>query len=414
MAAYQRELEFMAAVLRRMRLPVHMLRTEDSLQNVDEGFRNVMGLEGDYDTLYHAAREWSGERTIYKVLDQFMCHYVYFRLPGVAEPTAVVIGPYLTIDPSREMILEQTERLGLPMDSMRQQEEYYASLPVFNDPSALMAVVMTFGERLWGSEASFDMVDVNYEQRHSLPHAATADTPIEHADILRQMKQMEARYAYENELLEIVAKGLTNRAEVIMSSVSQLNYQQRLADPLRNMKNYCIICNTLLRKAAQQGGVHPLYLDRLSGQYARTIENAPTLEKCSELIGEMIRAYCRMVRTHASGHYSAIVQKTLTYIDANLSGDLSLGVIAEKLGVTPGYLSTIFHRETGGTLGAHISDRRMKAAFQLLRSTKLQIQTVAQLCGCSDPNYFTKLFRRHYGMTPRRCREEGGRPAKQG
>ena len=42
----------------------------------------------------------------------------------------------------------------------------------------------------------------------------------------------------------------------------------------------------------------------------------------------------------------------------------------------------------------------MKAAIHLLQSTGLQIQTISQLCGCADPNYFSRLFKRHYGMTP--------------
>ena len=407
MAAYERELEFTIAVLGKMRLSVHLLHPDASLRLLDEGFRGVLGMELDYDVAYRVAMQWSDERTVYKVLDQFMCNYVYFHLPATPEPTAMVIGPYLTIDPSREMILEQSERLGLAMDSLERQSEFYASLPVFNDPSPIMAVVTALGEKMWGGASAFDMVDVNYEQQRSLPAAASAEVPGEQADILQQMKQMEERYAYENELMDIVARGLTNKAEVMMSSVSQLNYQQRLADPLRNIKNYCIICNTLLRKAAQKGGVHPLHLDRLSGRFARAIETMPTLEAGNGLIGDMIRAYCRLVRTHSGKRYSAIVQKTITYIEANLAGNLSLQNLAQLMEVTPSYLSSLFHRETGQNLNSYVTDLRMRSAMNLLQTTRLQVGTVAQLVGVPDANYFTKLFRRCYGVTPSRIREDG-------
>lgn len=407
--AYQRELDFLLSALNKLRLQGHLLHPGDSLAGLDQGLRSLLGMEEDYASAYQIGVQWAHERTIYKVMDQFMCHYIYFRLPAATPPTAVIIGPYLTIDPSSEMILEQAERLGLPLHTIALQADYYASLPVFNDPSVIMALISAFGETLWGSAGHFDMVDVNYEQS-AAPLPAAADAPIEQTSILQQMKQMETRYAYENELMEIVAKGLTNRAEVMMSSVSHLNYQQRLADPLRNMKNYCIICNTLLRKAAEQGGVHPLHLDRMSSQYARSIETSPTLDACSALIVEMIRTYCRLVRTHASKHYSSVVQKTLTYIDANLSGDLSLTTLASLMQVTPGYLSALFHRETGGTLAAHITTQRMKAALQLLRSTRLQVQTIAQLCGFSDPNYFARQFKRLYGTTPLAYRHTSNHP----
>ena len=55
----------------------------------------------------------------------------------------------------------------------------------------------------------------------------------------------------------------------------------------------------------------------------------------------------------------------------------------------------------------------MKAALQLLKSTQLQIQSIAQLSGYSDPNYFGKLFKRFYGMTPQQYRKEQFNPPRQ-
>lgn len=404
--AYQKELDFTVQVLRRMRVGVHLLHPDDSINVLDAGLRGVLGLHSDYADVYRVAPQWHHERTVYKVLDQFICNYIYFHLPDADSPTAVVIGPYLTQDLTREMLLEQTERLGLGMQLVQAQADFYASLPVFNDPAALLTLVTCLGEVIWGGTEAFHMVDVNYDQHHSIPGTHQNGTPIEQVDVLQQMKQLEERYAYENELMEIVSKGLTNRAELMMSGVSQLNFQSRSADPLRNVKNYCIICNTLLRKAAQTGGVHPLYLDRKSSQYAQQIESAPSVEKANALIGDMIRGYCRLVHKHTGRNYTATVQKTLAYIDTNLSGDLSLGTLAEQMKVSPGYLSALFHRETGSTLVEHIALRRMKAALQLLKTTRLQISTVAQLTGFADPNYFGKLFKRHYGVTPLQYRKE--------
>lgn len=412
-SAYQRELALTISILKRMRLAVHLLHPEDSLAVLDGGLRGILGLQDDYDTAFQVALHWAHQQTIYKIVDQFMCHYIYFHLPDTEHPTAVVIGPYLTMDPTHEMLLEQSERLGLNPHHLKPQADFYASLPVFNDPSAILSIVNCLGEVIWGSPEAFHMVDVNSEQFSSFPAWQPADAPIEQEDILQQMKQLEERYAYENELMEIVSKGLTQRAEVMMSSVSQLNYQHRLADPLRNMKNYCIICNTLLRKAAQNGGVHPLYLDQISGNFARRIELSATLEKANTLIGDMIRSYCRLVRTHAGNQYSAVVQKTLAYIDANLSGELSLHGLARMMQVSSGYLSTLFHRETGETLASHITAQRMKVALHLLRSTRLQVQTVAQLSGFSDPNYFSKIFRRTYGVSPLQYRKDQFAPALQ-
>ena len=410
-ADYQSELDFTIAFLNRLRVSVHILDPMDTEEILDIGMRAVLGISDAYETPYRTAFMLPNQQAIYKIMDRFMCNYIFFHLPGTEKPAAAVIGPYLTVDPTRELLMEQSVRLSIPMQHINRITEYYASLPVFHDPSPILAAVTCLGMKMWKDESAFDIVDVNHEQAIRLPGERTQDAMLEQTDVLLHMKQIEERYAFENELMEIVSKGLTNRAEVMMSGVSQTNFQSHAADPLRNMKNYCIICNTLMRKAAQQGGVHPVHLDDISGQYARQIERVPTVEKAGELLGAMIRAYSRLVRTHKSRNYSAVIQNVVTYIDANLSGELSLTGIARQMRISPGYLSTLFHRETGRTLAEYITAQRMKTALHLLRSTKLQVQAVAQLSGFSDPNYFGKQFKKYYGITPLQYRKDHYEPA---
>lgn len=398
---YKRELDLTFSLFHRLRIPVRLAHTDTPLGSLDQALRQAIGAETvPFPTVGRKAEP----KTVYKVADTFLCRYIYFLLPDTQTSISVVIGPYLTEDPDRQTVLKIAEAMELPVNTIPQLIEYYASLPVYQDTTALLAIVSVLGEVLWG-DAAFDMVDVNYEPHIALPHTPSAAMPIEQESILRQMEQMEKRYAYENELMQIVAKGQTDRAEMLLANVSLLNYLPRDMDPLRNMKNYCIICNTLLRKAAQQGGVHPLHLDEISGRFARTIENMPTQQKCVTLIGDMIRTYCHLVRNNTVSRHSAPVQKALIYIDANLSGDLSLPTLAHLTEVSPSYLSSRFHREVGHTLAEHIADTRMKAAQHLLKTTQLQIQTVAQLCGFADPNYFGKQFRRYSGMTPLQYRK---------
>lgn len=397
--SHQRELDFALALFGRLRIPVHLMQAGALLSVCDGGLRKLLGMEADYANAAQIASLWSKERTVYKLVDQFLCRYIYLNLPQREPSTVMVIGPYLANDLSAEELLELAEQLGIPVSVLPQLTNHYASLPVYHDPTPIFSVVYTLCEFLWNGQG-FDIVDIEDEQRRRLPAVVSANAPIEQAHILQQMQQMEERYAYEDKLMEIVSKGLTHQAEVLLSSVSRLNFQPRISDPLRNQKNYCIICNTLLRKAAQRGGVHPIHLDRVSGQFAHAIENASTLEKCNDLIGEMVTSYCRLTHTHTREQYSPTIQKVLTYIEANLSGNLSLTTLAHLMQTTPSYLSSRFHRETGNTLTAHIIQSRMKAAQQLLRTTRLQVQTIAQLCGFSDPNYFSKQFKRSFGITP--------------
>ena len=163
--------------------------------------------------------------------------------------------------------------------------------------------------------------------------------------------------------------------------------------------------NTLSRKAAERGGVHPIYLDKVSSEFAHKIERLSSVSLGPSLMREMFRTYCRLVRKHSMKNYSAPIQKAIALIDADLTADLSLHALATAQNISDGYLSSLFRRETGQTLTQFVNERRMKAASRLLTTTKLQIQTVAQHCGIVDVHYFSRLFKKHTGMTPLEYRE---------
>ena len=101
-----------------------------------------------------------------------------------------------------------------------------------------------------------------------------------------------------------------------------------------------------------------------------------------------------------------MVEKAVLFIEADLSQDLSLRAIAENLSISAGYLSTLFRQETGKTITDFVNEKRIEHAAVLLRSASLQVQTVAQYCGIPDVNYFSKIFKRYHGVTPREYRKE--------
>ncbi|HEX2285899.1 MAG TPA: helix-turn-helix transcriptional regulator, partial [Mycobacterium sp.] len=86
---------------------------------------------------------------------------------------------------------------------------------------------------------------------------------------------------------------------------------------------------------------------------------------------------------------------------------LSLRDVAREVGMTPGHLTTVVRRRTGRTVQDWIIERRMAESRRLLADTDLPVAEVARRVGISDPGYFSRLFRRTHGTSPRTWR---GRP----
>lgn len=343
-------------------------------------------------------------KTVYKVSDELNRCYLYLLLPDGKDSTLLLIGPYLGTAPIPSQILELAEKIGIPPKSQRYFDEYYAGIPVLPAGNQLFVMLDTFCERIWNSP-SFSIVDVNREQQIPVsPINETARTD-NFDGILVNMKTMETRYEFENELMQAVSLGQLHKENQLLTVFSDPVFEKRAADPLRNAKNYCVIMNTLLRKAAENGGVHPVYLNNVSTEFALKIEQLASLSENASLMREMFRAYCRLVRKHSMKSYSLLVQKTILLIDSDLSANLTLHTLAQHQNVSPGYLATLFKRETGKTVSQYIREKRVKQASYLLATTHLQVQTIALHCGIVDVQYFSKIFKKETGKTPKEYRE---------
>lgn len=341
--------------------------------------------------------------TVYRLRDSFGCRYICLQLPELPMEAVLTIGPYVSSPPTDQQFMEWAERNGITPRLQKRLESYYINLPLLPETGQLFILLEAFCEQLWGVNG----FSVEYLDRDSSPviPLLSEKSASSEEDTLWSMKNMEQRYSYENELMSAVAKGQLHKANILLNNFSTFFFEQRVADPVRNAKNYCIIMNTLLRKAAEQGGVHPIYLDSTSSAFAISIEQLPSLDAVLTLMTEMFRTYCHLVRKHSMKDYSPPVQQALISIDANLAGNLSLRTLSDALNISSSYLSTIFKKETGQTLTDFIAQRRVDKAMELLRTTRLQVQTVAQHCGIVDVHYFSKIFKKVTGMTPKAYRD---------
>lgn len=401
---YDSALAFLHKIGKKLRIQITTVTPgQEREQTVDFGLRAFLGLEERYDSLFRDTMVHGQQNTIYRLTDEFRCSYLFLILPDTPRHTALIAGPYVTFELGRENFLSEVDRLGIPPWLYKRVENYYANLPVIPDPSVLLNLFTAFGETIWDE---FSIVDLDYDQ--TLPPVQSYPMPKENTrqQLLMDMQIMQARYDSENELLRIVSRGQVLRAERLLKGFISASFTQRAADPVRNIKNYCVICNTLMRKAAEQGGVHPVYLDETSSDFAKRIENIAAVEAANDLFADMVLSYCRLVRKYTARHYSPQVERTVLLIETDLSQDLSLRSLSEQLNISAGYLSSLFHKETGKTVTEYVSEKRAEYAASLLRESSLQVQTVAQYCGVPDVNYFSKIFKRCYGVTPREYRRQ--------
>src|SRR5215217_2995605 len=99
-----------------------------------------------------------------------------------------------------------------------------------------------------------------------------------------------------------------------------------------------------------------------------------------------------------------LLAEVFTVIDRHRGEPLSLRDVAHELGMSPGHLTTVVRRRTGRTVQEWIIERRMAEARSLLADTQLPVAEIARRVGMPDPGYFSRLFRRTHGASPREWR----------
>lgn len=143
-------------------------------------------------------------------------------------------------------------------------------------------------------------------------------------------------------------------------------------------------------------------------EIADKIEELYRVNHFSEIEQSLLDLMGRVVRVLDSQqdspkHMIAIIEK---YIRDHYMEVLSLDVLAEKVFLTPHYLSSIFSQEKGIGLNKYIKKVRMDKAEQLLTTTNMKIGDICEAVGYTNLSYFCKTFRNEYGVTPEKYREK--------
>lgn len=100
-----------------------------------------------------------------------------------------------------------------------------------------------------------------------------------------------------------------------------------------------------------------------------------------------------------------VVEQMLNYFEDHYNEKISLDQVAENMYLSPFYISKIFKSETGDTPIRHLINIRLEKAKELLESGyEGSIQEVAAMVGYDDAYHFSKLFKKHFGISPSQVR----------
>ena len=339
--------------------------------------------------------------TITNIITPFHTHH-YVLCISKEDDEHLVVGPFVENPITDDLIYPIINNLDLNLDYASKLKLYYQSVPTI-DASTVYEILFTINEYITKNQnpPSLNTIDLSILPKQD----SSYDLFVKDLNRTSMYKKLEERYAGEDRLLSYIEKGdvVLAQKEFAKSSISHSEII-RTKDSLRNTKNLLLIANTLFRRTAYIGGVHPIYLDELSGKWAIKIEQTVALKDLDNLHLQMINSYCLLTKEHSLSKYSPIVKQALMFINLNISSNLTVKKVAQEVSLSPDYLTRLFKKELGVNIITYINRKRIHTSLELLKNTNLSIEEIGDLIGLSNTSYFYTMFKREIGVSPKQYR----------
>ena len=125
------------------------------------------------------------------------------------------------------------------------------------------------------------------------------------------------------------------------------------------------------------------------------------MEDCCEITGQFLT---RMLKQKKGEH--ELIERAKLYIDERISEEISVSALAAEMNVSLSYFSRLFKKVTAEGCNEYIMRKRMEKAKVLLDTTNFDANVIAGMAGYNDSNYFSVTFKKFYGISPTRYRNQ--------
>lgn len=140
-------------------------------------------------------------------------------------------------------------------------------------------------------------------------------------------------------------------------------------------------------------------------QYLETLNKISSAKTEHELVTMITDYFLSLQKEIKNANFSKLVQSAVNEIYELYHSQISLNFIADKLAITPQYLSKIFMKETGKTFIDFLTLYRIEKAKELLNETNTKINVICTKVGYPDAKYFCTLFKKYVGISPEQYRK---------
>lgn len=339
----------------------------------------------------------------------FTCHaelnHIAFPLMDQGELLAsVIVGPFLMDSPDSTLISALLEKYPLTPALSLELYDGLTELPV--EPPPRVQLLKKLLEHLLSPLMPAERIRLLQIREKMSQQARVGET----IQLYKEREPSPGRklfYDKETELLAKVRSGNVREAKALLNELlGHVLFSE--GGRVETVRLHAIELTTLLSRVAMEGGAGTDSVYALNSHFLSRMTREQSTQELCYLLQEMVEQF---MSTMFSGKDKGnpYIRRALRHIADHYDQPLTLTQVAEKIGLSPSYFSSLFHKMVGVSFREHLCRVRVEESRRLLLSTDYSITEIALAIGFSDQSYYCKVFRRIVGIPPGQYR---GRPEK--
>ncbi len=247
-----------------------------------------------------------------------------------------------------------------------------------------------------------EIYNMEKSYRDALNALVMTTNTVAHADDLPIGCEYSDNYPIdlENKLFEEVEKGRTDAAVSAAKDYFEFIRTKDIMDVRLKVLEFALWAEHI---SYESGGMTYNISDRRD--YLPTLMGLSDMDGLWEWFADRIIFSCRNISNKKEESSNDAIQASKAYIEANYTKNITLEDVSREVNISSYYLSRIFKEGTGENFIDYLTRLRIEKAKELLSTTQYSMKEICSMSGYSDPNYFSKSFKKNVGVTPTEYRE---------
>ena len=335
----------------------------------------------------------------------FSCHsglnHIVFPLSSEnALLGSIMAGPFLMDKPDSLMLSTVGEKYKISAADLLEMYEAADQIPVLKPSYVTQVSRLLFymcSGLLTGSQSQFVLNHGKFKQQSAINES------IQTYKSSGASLQKGYPYEKEKELITKLKTGDSDSAKALLNDVLGYVFFAEGSN-LEIVKTRSIEICSLLSRAAIEGGATSDSVLKINNQFLKSLSNIQTLDDLCYKLQESVDVFAECMFNYIPTKNSETIKKAILYISQNYGSDITLQKTADHVHLNSAYFSTLFKQSTGSSFKEYLNMVRVEESKRLLANTEDPIIDIAMAAGFSDQSYFSKVFRRYTGLTPREYR----------